>query len=33
MNRLKQTGVVSVQNPVEAAMQQGRIEELPDDED
>ncbi|KAK3904754.1 guanine nucleotide exchange factor synembryn-like protein [Staphylotrichum tortipilum] len=31
--RLKQTGVVSVQNPVETAMQQGRIEELPDDEE
>ncbi|KAL2130392.1 hypothetical protein VTI74DRAFT_6520 [Chaetomium olivicolor] len=31
--RLKQTGVISVQNPVEKAMQEGRIQELPDDED
>ncbi|KAK4153272.1 guanine nucleotide exchange factor synembryn-like protein [Chaetomidium leptoderma] len=31
--RLKQTGVVSVQNPVEMAMQEGRIQELPDDDD
>jgi hypothetical protein len=33
MNRLKQTGVVSVQNPVEMAMREGRIQELPDDDD
>jgi len=33
MNRLKQTGVVSVQNPVEKAMQEGRIQELPDDDE
>ncbi|KAK4136655.1 guanine nucleotide exchange factor synembryn-like protein [Trichocladium antarcticum] len=31
--RLKQTGVVSVQNPVETAMQEGRFEELPDSDD
>ncbi|KAL2199057.1 guanine nucleotide exchange factor synembryn-like protein [Corynascus similis CBS 632.67] len=31
--RLKQTGVVSVQNPVEKAMQEGRIQELPDDDE
>ncbi|KAL2261442.1 hypothetical protein VTK26DRAFT_4159 [Humicola hyalothermophila] len=31
--RLKQTGVMSVQNPVEKAVQEGRFEELPDDED
>jgi hypothetical protein len=30
---LKQTGVMSVQNPVEMAMQEGRIEELPDSDD
>ncbi|KXX83225.1 Synembryn-A [Madurella mycetomatis] len=30
---LKQTGVVSVQNPVEKAVQEGRFEELPDDSD
>ncbi|KAK3309686.1 guanine nucleotide exchange factor synembryn-like protein [Chaetomium strumarium] len=29
--RLKQTGVMSVQNPVEKAVQEGRFEELPDD--
>ncbi|GAB1310192.1 hypothetical protein MFIFM68171_00402 [Madurella fahalii] len=31
--RLKQTGVMSVQNPVEKAVQEGRFEELPDDVD
>lgn len=29
--RLKQTGVMNVQNPVEKAFQEGRFEELPDD--
>ena len=29
--RLKQTGVVQVKNPVEEAVQEGRFEELPDD--
>ena len=32
-DRLKKTGVVSVQNPVEKAMQEGRIQELPDDDE
>ncbi|KAJ4296964.1 hypothetical protein N0V88_003880 [Collariella sp. IMI 366227] len=31
--RLKQTGVMSVQNPVETAMQEGRIQELSDSDD
>ncbi|KAH6853508.1 guanine nucleotide exchange factor synembryn-like protein [Chaetomium sp. MPI-CAGE-AT-0009] len=31
--RLRQTGVVSVENPVAKAMQEGRIQELPDDEE
>ncbi|KAH7082986.1 guanine nucleotide exchange factor [Paraphoma chrysanthemicola] len=31
--RLKATGVMDVQNPVEAAYRSGRIEELPDDSD
>jgi len=31
MNRLKATGVMNVENPVEAAYLSGRIEELPDD--
>ncbi|KAH7562514.1 hypothetical protein BM1_02034 [Bipolaris maydis] len=31
--RLKATGVMNVQNPVEEAYRSGRIEELPDDED
>lgn len=31
--RLKQLGVMSVQNPVEQAVQEGRFEELPDDND
>ncbi|KAL2018391.1 hypothetical protein VTK56DRAFT_869 [Thermocarpiscus australiensis] len=31
--RLKQTGVINVQNPVEKAVQEGRFEELPDDDD
>lgn len=31
--RLKATGVMNVQNPVELAAQQGRFEELPDDAD
>ncbi|KAK0102781.1 hypothetical protein ONS95_006378 [Cadophora gregata] len=31
--RLKKTGVMSVQNPVEKAFQEGRFEELPDDDD
>ncbi|KAH8844463.1 hypothetical protein MCOR27_011491 [Pyricularia oryzae] len=31
--RLKKTGVVDVQNPVEKAFQEGRVEELEDDED
>ncbi|EAQ93536.1 hypothetical protein CHGG_01771 [Chaetomium globosum CBS 148.51] len=31
--RLRQTGVVSVENPVATAMQEGRIQELPDDEE
>ncbi|KAK0748010.1 guanine nucleotide exchange factor [Apiosordaria backusii] len=29
--RLKQTGIIDVQNPVEQAMREGRFEELPDD--
>ncbi|KAK0734299.1 guanine nucleotide exchange factor [Lasiosphaeria miniovina] len=29
--RLKKTGVMSVQNPIEKAVQEGRFEELPDD--
>jgi hypothetical protein len=29
--RLKATGVVDIQNPVEEAMRSGRFEELPDD--
>jgi len=29
---LKQTGVVDIQNPVEAAMREGRYRELKDDE-
>lgn len=33
MNRLKKTGVMSVQNPVEKAFHEGRFEELPDDDD
>jgi hypothetical protein len=33
MSRLRQTGVVSVENPVGKAMQEGRIQELPDDEE
>ena len=33
MSRLRQTGVVSVENPVAKAMQEGRIQELPDDEE
>jgi hypothetical protein len=33
MFRLKATGVMDVQNPVEAAYRSGRIEELPDDSD
>jgi hypothetical protein len=31
--RLKETGIVDIQNPVEAAFQQGRFEELDDDAD
>jgi len=31
--RLKKTGIVDIQNPVEAAFQQGRFEELDDDAD
>ncbi|KAH7327513.1 guanine nucleotide exchange factor [Rhexocercosporidium sp. MPI-PUGE-AT-0058] len=31
--RLKKTGVMSVQNPVEKAFHEGRFEELPDDDD
>jgi hypothetical protein len=31
--RLKATGVMNVENPVEAAYRSGRIEELADDED
>lgn len=31
--RLKATGVMDVQNPVEEAYRSGRIEELPDDSD
>jgi len=31
--RLKKTGIVSVQNPVEQAVQSGRFEELPDSDD
>jgi hypothetical protein len=30
---LKETGIVDIQNPVEAAFQQGRFEELDDDAD
>jgi hypothetical protein len=33
LSRLKRTGVISVQNPVEKAMQEGRIQELDDDDD
>jgi len=33
VNRLKKTGVMSVQNPVEKAFHEGRFEELPDDDD
>jgi hypothetical protein len=32
-DRLKATGVMNVENPVEAAYRSGRIEELPDDSD
>ncbi|RDL40874.1 Uncharacterized protein BP5553_00853 [Venustampulla echinocandica] len=31
--RLKKTGVMNVQNPVQTALQEGRFEELPDDAD
>lgn len=31
VGRLKKTGVVNIQNPVEKAVQEGRFEELPDD--
>jgi hypothetical protein len=31
--RLKATGVMDVQNPVEAAYREGRIQELKDDEE
>ncbi|KAK3987053.1 guanine nucleotide exchange factor [Cladorrhinum sp. PSN332] len=31
--RLKKTGIIDVQNPVEQAMREGRFEELPDDDD
>ena len=31
--RLNKTGVVSVENPLRTAVQEGRFEELPDDED
>jgi hypothetical protein len=31
VSRLRRTGIVNVQNPVEAAVQQGRFEELDDD--
>lgn len=30
--RLKKTGIIDVQNPVEAAMRQGQFRELKDDE-
>lgn len=33
VNRLKATGVMNVENPVEAAYREGRIQELKDDED
>ncbi len=33
LNRLKKTGIVDVQNPIEKAVQEGRFEELPDDYD
>jgi hypothetical protein len=32
ITRLKATGVMNVENPVTAAYQSGRIEELPDDD-
>jgi hypothetical protein len=32
-DRLKATGVMNVENPVEAAYRSGRIEELADDEE
>jgi hypothetical protein len=32
-SRLKATGVMDVQNPVEAAYREGRIQELKDDEE
>ena len=31
VRRLKKNGLISVQNPVEKAVQEGRFEELPDD--
>jgi len=31
-NRLRATGVVNVENPVTKAYQEGRFEELPDDD-
>ena len=33
MTRLRATGVVNVENPVTKAYQEGRIQEIPDDED
>ena len=33
INRLKKTGVVDVKNPVEAALEKGRFQELDDDSD
>jgi hypothetical protein len=33
LTRLKKNGIIQVQNPVAQAVQEGRFEELPDDEE